>query len=408
VPAPVASLAQAFLDAGSAAVLGMQGDIAGDQAVAFSKAFYKALIKDGEHALDAAVLSARRAMSAARLNANVVDDADWSYPVLTLRALPHQVLPSPPGPSDTTLALRFVARVAQRWQVHKAIRCPSAGAAGRTSRNMVVIVGEGKSGKSHLAKWSAQACRRAGLTAELVPFGSSEGSSQPVDWLDAIRWIRDGQRREKGKPPQPRADWRLAEAHFREFNWGLNHRQQGLTQFAPLTDPGPVVDRGLGLTDAIGIPENFFEDTMTQFRDALASCARANGLVLVLDQLDGIEPMALTRFLPNGLFKQVAAGGVDGVRLILVLTRKQFADCRHELERMTHVPEVVDLEYFRDADFDRIARHLCHQWSEMSYDTMSPVLPTLLTKHSKNGVWNVEALQDVDQMCGVLWPPRGG
>jgi hypothetical protein len=287
--------------------------------------------------------------------------------------------------------------------VHKAIRCPSAGTAAQASRHMVVIVGDGKSGKSHLAKWSAQACRRAGLTAELVAFGTSE----PVDWLDAIRWIRDGRRREKGKPPQAREDWQLGAHHFREFNWGLNQRQQGLTQFAPLTDPGPVVDRGLGLTEAVAVPETFFDDTMAQFRDALSSCASAHGLVLVLDQLDGIEPVALARWLPGGLFKPIAAGAVEGVRLILVLTKKQHAECRHELERMTHIPEVVDVEYFRDADFDRIARHLCHQWSEASYEAMSSVLPVLLTNHSRNGVWTVEALQDVDLFCEKLLP-RGG
>ena len=44
---------------------------------------------------------------------------------------------------------------------------------------MVVIVGDARSGKSHLSGWSAQACLRAGLTVARVRFDKDE----PVDWL---------------------------------------------------------------------------------------------------------------------------------------------------------------------------------------------------------------------------------
>jgi hypothetical protein len=399
-PALVSSASSAFLRAGSAATIGMQGDIDGKLALAFSLAFYRGLITRPAAPLDITAQAAREAILQARNSGDLVGDADWSLPVLTLRTLPEQVLPAPPGPKDSTLAPRFVARVPQRRLMHEAIRCASKarGARANTSLHLAVIVGDPKSGKSHLSKWSAQACQRAGLRAVVVEFDEKE----PVDWLDALRHIRDGQRRQRGSPPQARKDWALPAQHFRDFNWGLNQRQRGFTQFPPAEGVAVVADDGQGLADAPDVPENFFEDTMAQFRDALSACAQEKRLVLVLDQLAGIEATALSRSLVPGLLRPIASGAVEGVRLILVLTKAQYAECSRELQSMTHVPEVVTLDLFRNEDFDRVARHLCHQWSTEAHAMMGKILPNVLGKYSSNGRWSTDALMFVDGVCKQL------
>lgn len=398
-PAPVATISEAFLRAGSIATIGMQGDIAGDLAAVFAREFYAALIGPGDRPIDSAVQTARLAMSGSRAAPDVLTDPDWSYPVLALRALPHQVLPRSPDVVGELLAERFVARVAQRRRVHEAIRCVKAPASAKpgVSPQMVVIVGDPRSGKSHLSSWSAQACQRAGLTVARVRFDKDE----PVDWLDALRWIRDGQRRMPGTPPKRAAEGKLPPSAFREFNWGLNHRQKGLTHFEPCAGEGEVPDLGIGLAEQSDLPETFFEDTTAQFRDALARCADRNGLVLVLDQLEGLEPNTLTKWLPNGLLRPIASGSVKGVRLILVLSREQYDACRGELERLTRVPEVVRLEYFLRADFQRAARHLCRQWSAKIYEQswLPPMLQSLLEQHDRKDVWGVELLESVDIVC---------
>ncbi|MEJ8811903.1 CHAT domain-containing protein [Variovorax ureilyticus] len=403
-PAPMSSISDAFLRAGSLATIGMQGDVAGDLAAVFAREFYMGLMGPGDHPIDSAAQAARLAMSGHRPTADVLIDPDWSYPVLSLRALPHQVLPKSPDVLGELLAERFVARVAQRRRVHEAIRCSKAFTAAKpgAAPHMVVIVGDVRSGKSHLSSWSAQACQRAGFTVARVGFGEDE----PVDWLDAMRWIRDGKRRTPSELPKRADSGRLPASAFRDFNWGLNHRQRGLTHFEPYTGKDDVQDLGVGLAEQSDIPETFFEDTAAQFRDALVKCATPNGLVLVLDQLEGLEPNTLSKWLPNGLLRPIAMGSVKGVRLILVLSGEQYEACRSELERLTRVPEVVRLEYFARADVHRIARHLCRQWAKQICDEVwyPPMLQTLLDQHRRNDTWNAELLKSVDNLCKQFNP----
>lgn len=403
-PAAVANVSQAFLRAGAVAAVGMQGDVAGDLAKAFAEAFYRELIGRGAN-IDAAVLSARLAMAGTRADASVMDDADWAYPVLTLRVLPHEVLPRSPNLRESALAERFVARLSQRRQAHAAIRC-CAKTVPEWSQHMAVIVGDKRSGKSHLAHWAAQACKRAGMTVLLRKMAGQE----KVDWLDALRWIRDdGRRQAAGSAVPPRAamaaNWPLAVEAFREFNWGLNRRQKGLTTFEPVP-AGPVLDAGLGLSECPELPESFAQATLAAFCEALAAAAPATGLLLVLDELEGLERTALKSSLMSGLFKPIAEGRVPAVRLMLVMGQEQYRDCRAELDALR--APVVPVPYFRGADFDRVARQLCYQFSDTLYEV--PWVPAMLASLLKNQGsaqgWGADVLEDIGVVLSRL-QPRG-
>jgi len=363
---PLASLTQAFLQAGSAATLGMQGEVAGDLACAYAVAFYAALARDQGADVDAAAQQARLAMAGHRTGASVTTDADWAFPVLT-RCVPHDaVLPRAPGSLRAPAADRFVARLPQRREAHAALRCHAQAVPAGDSEHLVVVVGEAASGKSYLAEWAAQACRRAGMGVAAISFNPQD----KVDWLDALRWLRDGTRRQAGSGPlrlAPVADWPLSPAAFGLFNWALNQRLEGLPTFdapAAAHAAAGLADEGRALSASLQPSETLIEDTFTAFRDALVECSRPPGLLLKLDQLDGIDAQSFASGLTEFLIKPVAAGRLSGVRMLLVLEKAHWAQLA---PRLPQRPRVIDVPFFQQGDFERVARQYCHQWSPTLY-----------------------------------------
>jgi hypothetical protein len=388
-PAPVASLDQAFLRAGSLAALGMQGDIAGDMALVFSTHFYRELIGGAD--VDEAVQTARLKMTLSRPGA-IDQEANWSLPRLTLRVLPSQVLPRPPARPVKALADRFVARLPERREAHEAIRC-CASAADTLSQHLLFIVGSERSGKSHLARWTAQACKRTGNLVAEVPFNPQD----KVDWLDALRWIRDGQRRQAGVPPVAAPHAPLPAKFFRHFNWALNHRQQGIANFKPTPEVGDIADDGLALTERDGQTEDFSRDTVASFRDALEACAEPDGLVLLLDQLKGLESAALTKTLAENLLKPVAAGSSPKVRMILVLEQPLYEELRGAFVGVSRPPHAVNVPLFNSGDFQRLSRQLCHLWSLKLYDDQN-LIKMLQDNKPVAGPWGVQAFENLNAL----------
>ncbi|MGM9488115.1 CHAT domain-containing protein [Ideonella sp. YS5] len=401
-PAPVASLDEAFLRAGSAATVAMQGDIAGDIALEFSKACYRGLLSGGGLALDLAVQQARWQMTVARPGA-IDQEPDWSLPRLTLAAAPAEVLPRPPRQPLTTLAQRFVARLPERREAHEAVRCCPP-ASDKLSRHLLLIVGAKLSGKSHLARWTAQASERAGSRVARIEFNPED----KVDWLEALRWIRDDRRRPVGAPPSTAPGAPLPSEHFRDFNWGLNRRQRGITAFEPTPAHGPVPDDGLALTEQSGQTEDLTRDTLASFRDALGLCAEPDGLLLVLDQLQGLDTRAMGEVLMEHLFKPVAGGAVDKLRLILVLDEKLYKDLRVPFTLMERPPRLVEVPLFSPGDFRRLARQLCHQWSPLLYTEENVVSAIDKAAFGKptSPPWDVQAFKTVDKLCESMLEMR--
>ncbi len=395
--APFGSIAEAFLFLGALGVLGMQGDVPGDLAARFSEQFYQRIVQG--RAVDVAVQAARWDMSQQR--PNFMGRKAWSYPVLRTRVLPFLVLPGQLSPAGTPRpkVQRFVDRVCERRRVRDAVYGRSHGVESEPARSphLVVIVGEEDAGKSHLAKWCQHVCARGGVRTAYVEF--DQGT---VDLLDALRWIRDGQRPSGLGPPSPLPDWPIPANAFRKFNWELNQRLAGATLVTPLPeDQGEVPDQGTRLSEANRRSETFIEDTLRQFRHSLGEAAQPNGLLLILDRLEGLEATAVTQSLPPGLFRPVALGDVPGVRLVLVTRKNVYEDQLSELESFKKPPTVVDVDYFRISEFERLSRHFCLQWSAKTYDDMRAALPTLLKRRDEDH-WDGTVLRMVEITCDYL------
>jgi hypothetical protein len=232
-----------------------------------------------------------------------------------------------------------------------------------------------------------------------VPFQARDS----VDWLDALRWIRDGQRRVEGQSPLPLApipSWPLKPQAFRAFNWALNQRLEGLPTFdGPPAEEATVADRGGALRNATDLSPTFIEETLNAFRDAAVACAGAGGLVLALDQIDGVDDSFRTELIDK-LVEPVALGLWPGVRLLLVLQEEQWQRHRRRLDEFALQPPVVHVPYFRKGDFDRVARLLCHQWSGDLYEM--PFVRNSLKGALRGGEeppeWGVETLKNLAQL----------
>jgi hypothetical protein len=395
---PIASMSDAFLRLGALGVLGMQGDIPGDLAKTFSRAFYEKIL--AKYPVDQAVREARWQIS--RIRENVTKRAEWSYPVLRTRVHPSLVLPQRPD-CDFRPAMveRFVARVPQRRVVREVIRRggEALDPSEELSKNLVVIVGQQDAGKSHLAKWCDQICVRAGLRTAYLEFGNEQ-----VDMLGALRWIRDG-RDPTGAPvplrPIPGAP--LPSGAFNQFNWQLNYNLKGVSDVPPLPADGQdIFDDGVPMAQAqaeANLPETFIEDTLQQYCLALEEAAKPNGLVLILDRVERLEGTALTQWLPSGLFQPIAAGNIKDVHIILVARKTTYEERMGSLKIGKVTPTVVDVGYFQAEEFKRVARHLCLQWSRETYEMLERMLPDFEKKFVRGQAWSGGLLKRIEGFC---------
>ncbi|MET0382405.1 MAG: CHAT domain-containing protein [Burkholderiaceae bacterium] len=405
-PRPIMSLPPAFLPAGSVGGVGMPGAVPGDLARVFAQTFYDVFLRGRSDDIDAAFLEARRAMTGARPGPNIVDDADWSFPVLTRCVDAGAVLPRSPDRPVAGAADRFVARLPQRREAHQAIRCRAAPAKG-VSQHLAVIVGGKGSGKSYLSEWTLQSCRRAGAGVAGVSFDPQD----KVDWLDALRWIRDGERRRAGvqpMPPGPVADWPLRPSAFRLFNWGLNQRLSGLATFDPPTDEAAAIaDNGRAFSDGPDRSETLTEDTIGAFCDALNAESGDGGLVLKLDQIDGIDRQSFSRVLMDGLVRPIALGSLPKVRLLLVMESERWAEHRAEFDRLALQPNIVHVPYFRVGEFERIARQFSHQWSDGLYPYAKTALLFALPNMEEPPEWGVDVMVKLTEMLRAMALAKG-
>lgn len=197
-------LTRVCLDAGVAAVVGMQAPIDGAAAVTFGRALYDALIR-GEP-LDTAVADARfqtLLMSAAQ------HDRDWSAPRLTLAVPPDQVVRVASAPVGDERPVRqcpvlrrtryFLDRHDVGWNTWRSLdpdapasrmtgRAISAGRAARDrQRHLVLIHGASGVGKTDLVKVVLERCA---LRGDRVVYVDLAGKDATVT-ENVLRAIRD-------------------------------------------------------------------------------------------------------------------------------------------------------------------------------------------------------------------------
>ncbi len=317
--ADVRSLTEAFLSGGTAAVIGMQGDIRGQAAAKFGGTLYQALAR-GEM-IDKAVTSARQAVFIAVGVA--MQGRDWFLPSLTLRVRPEQVLPITSAISEqewrraeSRLRLKdviqvFVDRVDERYKLAMGVDPDVGTDPGR----LLVVTGDFLTGKSCLLHWIRRRCALRGRRVKYVNFRVGERR----DLVKALCEIRD-------TPEDLPSLGESAARAFDRFNYDLPYLASGHLPVEPAgevphADDPPVPDSlqpgAVTLVDR----------TLESFRDALGAATAESPLVLILDQLDGLLLSTFQQDLFPGLIRRVAdEDDIPNLRLVVALTTEQVRD----------------------------------------------------------------------------------
>jgi hypothetical protein len=184
-PTASTSLVEAFLNAGSIAVVTMMGEIRGDAAVALSKQFYESLFAG--QAVDRALVSAR--LTVKDLAVGEGDQphdpelrSNWPLPRLMVRGdietavtMTRSQSQSLPGlPKDD-----FVGRWNERWQVSQSMD--------GTHSRLALVSGRQAVGKTELLNTIAATCARHGEQVLMVNLGGASTGT----WQDVLRKIAE-------------------------------------------------------------------------------------------------------------------------------------------------------------------------------------------------------------------------
>jgi hypothetical protein len=315
--ADVRSLTEAFLAGGTAAVIGMQGDIRGTSAAKFGGELYQALAEGKQ--IDEAVTRARQAVYVAVGVA--MQGRDWFLPSLTLRARPAHVLPMTCALSErqwrqaeSRLRLQsvfqvFVDRVDHRYKLATGIDPDTGAVPGR----LLVVTGEECIGKSSLLHWVRRRCALRGRRVRYVDFRGD----RKLDLVGALCAIRDTS---EDLPSLGRS----AANAFDRFNYDLKYLAAGRLPVEPSPGEVPHVDHPLVPGSVQPGPVALVERMLESFRDALGAATAESPLILILDHLSGMLESTFQQELYPGLIRRVAdEDDIPNLRLVVAVRTGQ-------------------------------------------------------------------------------------
>jgi len=334
-----ASVQRAFLDHGVPAVLAMQADVRGDLAGHFATRLYQRWAEDQD--LVGAVRFARQMLVDEKLTYYSV--RDWALPALWLNAeLASASVPlyqpiQPPAEQAFERCqefedARFFADLRDFRRAVTTWFYPVLPPAPDTRRNILLVVGEPRSGKSHLVKWCLESCALSRARIRYIPVQDE----QPKDFLKLLRQIRDGEPMSEAEKPRLELLHQGLDARaFRRFNWELanllTNGEKG--EWKDSEHPGDklIPDPGTPL-QAQG--EKLLENIFTGFADALRQAAAERPVLLVFDQFGGpvrMLPKAEFEQMLRLLFRPIALGQVPGVKVVFVVTPGDHSHYQFEL-----------------------------------------------------------------------------
>ncbi len=346
------SITEAFRNLGVPTVIGMQADVTGKGAGIFSRHVYTALAQ--KQNLARALASARKEVNADHNHCRGA--RDWAAASLLLSTEPGQVLPVQMDigrPEQDRIAncrefekvRDFVNRVTDRRLLFNGL-APPAAAPGDS--NLLVVRGDGDTGKTSLVLWCLECCMMKGGKILYV----DAGLDKSLDFLDLLRLIRDGDPDSASLLTTP-----LEKQFFYAFNRDLNHLLSG--QAPPPGPPdGPVEDQYLPLKVH---DERTVSKIFNSFRQALAKASETTPVVIVLDHIEKIWKDHFTNSLLRRLLSPIARKHIPNLRMILAVTPDEYRS--FDLHLHEELFQLITLEDFEPGDFLPLAREFfqCHK-----------------------------------------------
>jgi hypothetical protein len=343
-------LAETFLKKGTAAVVSMQGDVAGPPATHFAEQLYRKLA--AQSPIDRAMSEARHAV---RWKPGFAV-ADWVLPVLELRAHPEAVFPHRHPDPEPLIARhkgfgrvsRLVDRSEARRLFHDKLSSLGPGGSG-----LLFVTGDRRTGKSEVVRACVVTSALHGDRVVYVSF-EERGNVDATGFCEeiaaaAVRWLGEDARA-------------LCEDFVSRVRILL--APSTASQGSPATPiesafqlparPGASAYAGHPATGMPARPRSAsrLDDVMARLRGLLETLADSGGLVLVLDRVAQVLDWAA---LEGGLLGPVAAGKVSGVRLVVV--DRQY-DLREQLSLLTD-DRVVAVKPFRKHEAAVLVREYC-------------------------------------------------
>jgi hypothetical protein len=309
-------IADALLDAGVAAVIGMQGDIDGEAAAHFASRLY-AEIADGT-VID-------RAMARARLETSqlpaVKGGRDWVLPTLTLGCAPEALLELETGMYDevaplvaTSDVLRQLRAFVGRRRERRAVRGHSA-----TPHADLLLLSGGKSiGKSDFLKTCLEEFALRGCRVVHVDLATNT-KHDAISLLRAIRGPAASAKVDVLRPDMSAA--------FADFNEELNALLEGKPVPSELLrTPASGTDANVPYDPNRAHPETLTR-AFASFNRALTIAAGTQSLFIVIDHLvdekGGMLPDEFTRYVRPLFVDAVMRHELPNVHLVLAVRDDQ-------------------------------------------------------------------------------------
>lgn len=329
-------IARAFSNAGVPAVMGMQADVRGDAAAAFSGGFYESLVSG--LSIDRSVAEARDAVR--NLPALTLRRRDWALATLYLRQLPERILEMQPR-IDKTTSTRFnidtklektrdfVGRRVQRRKIWYGV--DQIEDRDEEFSHACIVVGNKEMGKTALVQASMKVCALRDRTVAYVDVGSQSTKN----FVDILKIIREGDPKESDIICAP-----LPTAPFADFDQNY----------------GALLAKSAEAVTALAADEQRRKQFFQAYADALQAIAATKPLIIVLDQLN-VEWKDFNDVLVENLLLQIARGKVANCRLILVCSVDDFD--KIQSKELKALASVIEVPAWKPEKYVPLARQIC-------------------------------------------------
>ena len=326
-------IARAFSSAGVPAVLGMQADIQGAAAAAFSGKLYESIAKGD--AIDRAVAQARAAVS----NLSSLQYRDWALATLYLQQLPEQILATEPAideqrsekfkiDSKLKETRDFVGRARQRrklwYGVDEVIYRKD-----EFSR-LCIVVGSDLIGKTALVQASMKICALRDRRVSYVDIGYQTTK----DFVEILQIIRKGDAKASDIICAP-----LPDAPFAEFD-----KKYGDLLKQP------------DAAKTLAVDTQQCEQLFNAYKAALVEIAATQPLIIVLDHLS-VEWDQFNKILVEKLLTPIAKNLLPKCSAILVCTAEEFE--KRLAKELKDMSAIVEVPAWKPERYVPLAQQIC-------------------------------------------------